>query len=408
MKNNILNENFQRDDIFCEKGKGFFIFRENTKLFDLSQSSGVHLFGHNHFSYQNSLKSLLKKKITISSKPNIYANKLFKVIKFFFPNFEKIIFCTTGSESVSKSLRIAKSINSNKNFLISVSGSWHGSTDQTLFNQNKKKVIPLSSGLDPLLQKKIIFIPSRDLNGSKKILEKYKNNIYALIIEPVMCSLPNNDMRDYLKYLEVFCKKNKITLIFDEIVTGFRTDQKSVQNLYKLKPDITLIGKVLGGGFPISAIGISKKISLQIKKKQKVYFGGTFSANTISTYLAYKNLLFIKKNISSVFKLSEKCKYFQEKINKFLVKNKIEAKVYRFCNILRIVFSDKDIKNRTQRDFFEKKMEKNKQNFIKYLKKNNIHYPPNGIIFFPVVMTKNQLNYLVKVTSLGLKKYIKS
>ena len=222
-----------------------------------------------------------------------------------------------------------------------------------------------------------------------------------------MCSLPNNDMRDYLKYLEVFCKKNKITLIFDEIVTGFRTDQKSVQNLYKLKPDITLIGKVLGGGFPISAIGISKKISLQIKKKQKVYFGGTFSANTISTYLAYKNLLFIKKNISSVFKLSEKCKYFQEKINKFLVKNKIEAKVYRFCNILRIVFSDKDIKNRTQRDFFEKKMEKNKQNFIKYLKKNNIHYPPNGIIFFPVVMTKNQLNYLVKVTSLGLKKYIK-
>ena len=151
MKNNILNENFQRDDIFCEKGKGFFIFRENTKLFDLSQSSGVHLFGHNHFSYQNSLKSLLKKKITISSKPNIYANKLFKVIKFFFSNFEKIIFCTTGSESVSKSLRIAKSINSNKNFLISVSGSWHGSTDQTLFNQNKKKVIPLSSGLDHLL-----------------------------------------------------------------------------------------------------------------------------------------------------------------------------------------------------------------------------------------------------------------
>ena len=262
----------------------------------------------------------------------------FKIIKFFFPNFEKIIFCTTGSESVSKSLRLAKSINPNKQLLISVSGSWHGSTDQTLFYQNKKKIIPLSTGLEPLLQKKIIFIPSRDLNGSKKILEKYKTNIYALIIEPVMCSLPSNEMKNYLKFLETFCNKNKITLIFDEIVTGFRTDQKSVQNLYKLKPDITVIGKVMGGGFPISAIGISKKISLQIKKKQKVYFGGTFSANSISTYVAYKNLLFIKKNINSIFKLSEKCKTFQEKINKLLVENKIKAKIYRFCNILRVVF----------------------------------------------------------------------
>ena len=65
MKNTILNENFQRNDFFYEKGKGFFIFRKNKKLFDLSQSSGVYLFGHNHFSYQNSLKSLLKKKLQL-------------------------------------------------------------------------------------------------------------------------------------------------------------------------------------------------------------------------------------------------------------------------------------------------------------------------------------------------------
>ena len=404
MKNNILNENFQRNDFFCQKGKGIFIFEKNRKLFDLSQSSGVYLFGHNHSSYQNTLKSLLKKKITITSKPNIYAKKLFEIIKFFFPNFKKIIFCTTGSESVSKSLRIAKSINPNKKFLVSVSGSWHGSVDQTLFCQNKKKITPLSAGLDPSLQKKIIFIPSRDINGSKKILEKNKDNIYALIVEPVMCSLPNNHMKNYLKFLEVFCKKNKITLIFDEIITGFRTDQKSVQNLYQLKPDITLLGKVLGGGgFPISGIGLSKKISLQISKIPNIFFGGTFSANTISAYV-----LFIKKNIPLILKLSEKCKSFEEKINIFLVKNKIEARVYRFCNILRIVFSSKDIKNRTQRDFLEKKVEKHKQNFIKFLKKKNIYYPPNGIIFFPATITKSQLNYLFKVTSQGLKKYIKT
>ena len=408
MQNNILNENFQRGDFSSEKGKGLFIFKKNKKIFDLAQSSGVYLFGHNHSSYQNSLKSLLKKKISITTKPNIYANKLFKIIKFFFPNFEKIIFCTTGSETVSKSLRIARSIKPNKKLLVSVSGSWHGSTDQTLFYQNKKKAVPISAGLDPFLQKKIIFITSRDIDGSKKILKKYKNNIYALIIEPVMCSLPNHEMEHYLKFLEAFCKKNKITLIFDEIVTGFRSDQKSVQNLYKIKPDITLIGKVLGGGFPISAIGISKKVSLKLKKKPKIYFGGTFSANSISTYIAYKNLLFIKKNIRSIFKLTEKCQFFQKKVNKFLVENKINSKIYRYSNILRIVFSDKNIKNRIKRDFFEKKIEKNKKNFLQFLKRKNINYPSNGIIFFPTIITKSQLNYLAKITSQGLKKYIKS
>ena len=408
MQNNILNENFQRGDFSSEKGKGLFIFKKNKKIFDLAQSSGVYLFGHNHSSYQNSLKSLLKKKISITAKPNIYANKLFKIIKFFFPNFEKIIFCTTGSEAVSKSLRIARSIKPNKKLLVSVSGSWHGSTDQTLFYQNKKKIIPMSAGLDPFLQKKIIFIPSQDIDGSKKILKKYRNNIYALIIEPVMCCLPSYEMGHYLKFLESFCKKNKITLIFDEIVTGFRSDKKSVQNLYKIKPDITLIGKVLGGGFPISAIGISKEISLKIKKKPKIYFGGTFSANGISTYIAYKNLLFIKKNIRSIFKLTEKCQFFQKKVNKFLVENKINSKIFRYSNILRIVFSDKNIKNRIERDFFEKKIEKNKKNFLQFLKRKNINYPSNGIIFFPTIITKSQLNYLAKVTTQGLKKYIKS
>ena len=317
MKKNILNENFLRNEELIEKGSGLFIYKDKKKIYDLSQSSGVLLFGHNHNNFKTSLKSILSKKITISSKPNIYAIKLFKLIKYFFPNFEKIVFCTTGSESVIKSLRIAKSINPQKKYLISVAGSWHGSVDQTLFIPNKNnKPLPLSDGIDENLRQNIKFVPYQDLIKTKKILDKLKKNSYALIVEPVMGSLPSHDMKNYLKFLEKYCKQNKITLIFDEIVTGFRTDKKSVQNLYKLKPDITLIGKVLGGGIPISGIGISKTISSKINKK--VFFGGTFSGNTISTYIAYKNLLFIKKNIIKIHELSKNCKIFQEKINQFI------------------------------------------------------------------------------------------
>ena len=312
MNKDILNENFQRNEELIDTGKGLYIYNNKKKFYDLSQSSGVLLFGHNHNNFIKSLKNVLSKKITISSKPNTYSIKLFKVIKFFFPNFKKIVFCTTGSESVVKSLRIAKSLNPKKKYLISVAGSWHGSVDQTLFIPNKKnKPLPLSQGIDDNLRKNIKFVPYQDLEKTKKILDKFKKNSYALIIEPVMGSLPNHNMNNYLKFLEKYCKQNNIILIFDEIVTGFRTDQKSVQNLYKLKPDITLIGKVLGGGVPISGVGISKKISSKIT--DNVFFGGTFSGNAISTYIAYKNLLYIKKNLKKINELSKNVEYFRKK-----------------------------------------------------------------------------------------------
>ena len=103
MNKDILNENFQRNEELIDIGKGLFIYNNKKKFYDLSQSSGVLLFGHNHNNFIKSLKNVLSKKITISSKPNTYSIKLFKVIKFFFPNFKKIVFCTTGSESVVKS-----------------------------------------------------------------------------------------------------------------------------------------------------------------------------------------------------------------------------------------------------------------------------------------------------------------
>ncbi len=405
MSKKILNENFQKDRKHYNYGQGIYIYKNRKKYFDLSQSSGVLFLGHNHNNFKKSLKSIIKNKISISSKPNSYSEKLFKLIKFFFPNFHKIIYCTTGSESVIKALRIAKSINYKKKYLVSVTGSWHGSVDQTLFYPNKNnRPSPLSSGIDNVMKENIIFVQNQNIIQTKKILNKKKNNIYAVIIEPVMGSLPNEEMKNYLKFLVKYCKKNNITLIFDEIITGFRSENKSVQNNYNLSPDITLIGKVLGGGTPISAIGITKKISLKLKK-YKIFFGGTFSANSISSYIAMRNLIFLKKNIPNIKKLNLKCKSFQEKINYTTKINNIDARVYRYSNIMRIVFSKKIVRNRVQRDFLENKKIMQKNKFIKYLYKNNIYYPSNGIIFLPLTTTYKEMKYLIKFISQGLKMF---
>ena len=408
MKNIILNEKYNSTKVFFEKAKGDRIFYKNKSYIDLSFCSGAIFLGHNHSLFKKSASEYLKNNFSIFSNPNTQAVKLSKNIKFFFPNFHKIVFCNTGSESVIKALRISRAISKKKKVVL-VTGSWHGSTDNTLFYP-RKNLMPesLSAGIKESDKKNTIFIPYNEIKISKKILDKKKNNINCVIIEPIMGCLPNNYSKPYLKFLEQYCKKNKITLIFDEIITGFRSEKGSVQKKYNIKPDITLIGKILGGGLPIGAIGINKDIYSKIEKnKKKIFFGGTFSGNTFSTYMGNKVLSYIKKNKILVKKIIKNSEYFQNKINYYISKENLNAHVYRFDSILRIVFSKGKINNRIQRDFLEKKQIMSKIKFENYLFKRNIYFPPNGIILFSSMTNKKSIDYMINVINLGLKKYFK-
>ena len=169
---------------------------------------------------------------------------------------------------------------------------------------------------------------------------------------------------------------------------------------------IPLIGKVLGGGFPIGAIGMSKDIINQINKnKNKIVFGGTFSANSFSVYAGLKVLNFIKKYNNFYEKLENKSLKFQSGINNFVLKNNIDAWVYRFDTMSRLVFSKKKIQNRMQRDFLEKNKNKKIENFKRYLFNNNIYYPPSGIIFFSLASSQKNIDKIIKIFRIGLLKY---
>ena len=207
-------------------------------------------------------------------------------------------------------------------------------------------------------------------------------------------------LRDGLKKLP-----NNSILIFDEIITGIRIRPGSIQKKYNIDADITTIGKVLGGGLPIGVIGISEKINKIIKKKNiKVFFGGTFSGNSLSSFVGNETLKFLLKNKALFSNLNKKSLYFQKNLNQFITKEGIEAKVYRFDSILRIVFSKKIIKNKIQRDFFEKKNIFNIVKFRQYLLDNRIYYPINGIIFLSNATSYKSINYVLNHIKIGLKK----
>lgn len=405
MSNLILNEGYSLNKYYLHQGSKDSVRIGNKKFIDLSNCSGSLILGHNHSITKKAIRDYLKNNYTSTSYPNVNAVRFSKVIKRSFPNFKKIVFCTTGSEAVIKSLRICRAINKKKK-IVSVVGSWHGSVNETLFSQNKKKMImPISAGLKTSDAKNLIYIPYNDIKNSKKILDKNKDKINCLIIEPVLGGLPIENIKLYLKFLDNYCKKNNINFILDEIITGFRCKNLSIQNQFKLKPDLTLIGKVSGGGMPIGIIGISEKISSKIKSlKQRIFFGGTFSGNSLSTYIGYEVINFIKKN-KIITALIKKSVFFQKEINAFLLREKLKAKVLRFDSILRIIFTNEKVGNRVQRDFLESKNINKIKKFRNFLFKKKILYPSNGIIFLSAATNKKNLNYIIKNINYGLKKY---
>jgi glutamate-1-semialdehyde 2,1-aminomutase len=398
MTDHILNEGYNRKNNLFIKGSGSKIYNK-SKLIDLSFSAGALLLGHHHNVFVKAINYILKKKISNFAAPNIYAKDYSRKIKQTILNSSKIIFCNSGTEAIIKSLRIVKALN-NKKKIVNVTGSWHGSVDKLLFFPNKKlKPQFLSAGLSEDDKKNIIFVPYNDIKNSKKILDKNVNNISCILIEPIQASLPTYQAKPYLKFLSNYTKKNNIILIFDETITGLRTNGSSVQNFYNIKADISILGKCYGGGFPIGIISISKKIETKLrKKKSKVFFGGTFSGNPISMFVGVKTFDFIQKNKKKIFdKINKNSIYFQNKMNIFFEENKLDLKIYRFESILRIVFSKSKILNRVQRDFFENKKNRKIKMFKKYIEENKIYYPQSGIIFVSEQTTKKDLNYVIRV-----------
>lgn len=400
---NILNEGYNYGKL-ASISKGSIIKINNKSYIDLSYSAGSIILGHSNKIFKKILNEISKKNISNYAFPNIYAKKFSTSLKKIFPNHKKFIFCNSGSEAVIKGIRICRAI-SKKKIIINTSGSWHGSVNETLYTSNKNhKPIKLSDGLPKHTKNELRFIPYGDKKKSKKILDTYKNKISCILIEPIQGALPSSDNLDYIKFLYTYAKKNNIIIFFDEIITGLRDSKNSFQSRFKFKPNLSVFGKSFAGGLPIGIIAVDKKIDSKIKsKKLNIFFGGTFSGNSIIMYVANSITNYLLKNKNIRLDLEKKTDKFKLELNTFINKNNIDARVYSYSSMARIVFSKKNIYNRTQRDFFEKNNKKIIDKFSKYMWKKGIYFPRNGIIFFSFANTQKEINYVKKIIEQGLK-----
>lgn len=317
------------EPVFIKKGKGPKIFSIDGRGFiDYCLGYGVLILGHAHPAVCAELKKAISCG-TVFGAPTQEEIELAKLITGTIPSIEKIRLVNSGTEAVMSAIRLARAY-THKNTIIRFEGSYHGHSDYLLD----------CPGIPDDFKKYTVTVPYNNIEAVNTAVNKYKDDTAAIIVEPVAGNtgivLPKDG---FLEGLRRITRENKIVLIFDEVITGFRLKFGAAQDLFGIKPDLTCLGKIIGGGLPIGAVGGRKDIMELLAPEGGVYQAGTFSGNPMSVR-AGKVTLGVLSKINPYKQLEAKVKALCEAIASSAKEFKIEVKVNFIGPMFSIFFTD--------------------------------------------------------------------
>jgi glutamate-1-semialdehyde 2,1-aminomutase len=263
------------------------------------------------------------------------------------PCGEMVRFTNSGTEANMYAIRLARTY-TGRSTIAKFEGGWHGGYDALHTGVKFPYDIPESAGLTSGALKDTILLPFNDLEGVNQRLRDKK--VAAIVIEPVLGaggSIPVD--KQFLKGLKEFCNKRDILLIFDEVITGFRLAPGGGQQYFGVTPDITVLGKVLGGGFPIGAFCGHKEIMeriniLEYERPHYSFHGGTFSANPISMIAGLETLKLLEDGqlIKGLNQAGEK---IRTRLKEIFESNNISAQITGIGSLFNVHFSQQKIKD---------------------------------------------------------------
>lgn len=270
---------------FVTRGKGAYLWdADGNKYLDYLGSLGALLFGHAHPAILKAIKSVVEKGTSFGI-PTTQEAELAKLIQQAFPSIEKLRLVNSGTEATMSAIRLARGY-TKRDTIIKFDGCYHGHSDSLLVQAGSGATTlgtPDSAGVPSDFAKHTISLPYNDLNAVKKVFQKMGKQIAGIIVEPVCGNmgvvLPQED---FLPGLRELCTQYDSLLIIDEVMTGFRVAHGGAQSIYKINPDLTTLGKIIGGGLPVGAFGGKKEIMDKLAPLGPVYQAGTLSGNPIS------------------------------------------------------------------------------------------------------------------------------
>jgi len=269
---------------------------DGHELIDYLLSQGAIMLGHRRREIIDAVHAQIEKGANTAI-PTELCVKVANKIGSFVPSMQMVRFCNSGTEATMHALRLARGF-TGKDKIAKPEGGYHGVHDYGLWSlwapneymgdERRPNATPFSRGIPKAVGKTVVIFPFNDVEATYDILKKESKDLAAVITEPIMgnvgCLLPKDS---YLKELRKICDELDVLLIFDEVITGLRMGRGGAQGLFKVRPDLTTMGKVLGGGFQLAAFGGSKRVMDELITQRKewpttTFHGGTYNAHPVS------------------------------------------------------------------------------------------------------------------------------
>ena len=387
---------------FVKKAHGqYLVDEDNNKIIDYIGSWGAQILGHGHSKIKNTLTASLRKGITYGAPCSREVELAERVTKIY-PSINKVRMVSSGTEATMSAIRLARGY-TGRNKILKFNGCYHGHGDSFLIKAGSGAAtfgVPNSLGVPPGLAKETISTNFNDIESVKKVVKK--NKLACIIVEPIAGNM--NFIRsdeNFLNELRTICSENNIVLIFDEVMTGFRVALGGAQSLYSIKPDLSTLGKVLGGGLPVGAFGGKSKIMNQLSPDGGVYQAGTLSGNPLAMDAGLKTLDLISKK--NYFKNLEKItRQLTDGINE--LSRKYNKKIYADSQggMFGIYFTNKKVVNY---ESISKSDIKKFIQFFKFMLKNKIYFAPSAYEagFVSSAHTANNINYTLDIFEKWIK-----
>lgn len=281
------------DPIFMESGKGAIIKDiDGNEYIDYVLSWGPLILGHTEPNVVKAIQQVAETGTSFGAS-TLIENKLAKLVMDRVPSIEMVRMVSSGTEATMSALRLARGF-TGRNKILKFEGSYHGHGDSLLIKAGSGVAtlgLPDSPGVPESVAKNTIAVPFNDLESVRHVFENFGDDLAAVIVEPVagnMGVVPPVD--GFLEGLRELTEKNGTVLIFDEVMTGFRVGYNCAQGYYGITPDLTCLGKVIGGGLPVGAFGGKREIMEMIAPAGPVYQAGTLSGNPLAMTAGYETL----------------------------------------------------------------------------------------------------------------------
>jgi glutamate-1-semialdehyde 2,1-aminomutase len=327
--------------IFVKEAKGAYLYDEDgNRLIDYINSWGPMILGH---AYEPVVNAVIEKakKGTSFGMPTELETQIAQLAISMVPNIDKIRFVNSGTEACMSAIRLARGY-TKRDKIIKFSGCYHGHSDSFLIAAGSGLStfgVPNSPGVTEGTAKDTLLAAYNDIENVKALFEANKNEIAAIIVEPVagnMGCIPPN--KGFLEGLRALCSEFGAMLIFDEVMTGFRLAKGGVQELFGIQADIVCFGKVIGGGLPVGAFAAREEIMNYLAPIGPVYQAGTLSGNPLAMAAGLEMLKALNADSEIFTRLEQKTAYLENGIQKVLTEEGITFTINRVGSMISVHF----------------------------------------------------------------------